>query len=198
MACLNTLKLEIKTLERTFTKSHERFQIINASVDELTCRFVGENGKFYDIHANITVSILYVLFSCSLYLDLFFCFRKFFFFFFFTKQLSTSLLLCNILYMSIYSRMGSTKSDRMSPFFCNMVWSTRNKRNFFFVFYTQGQGKHIKCHDLLPFACLLSLVPFFFFFVYKVCVLNFSSCLISAIMSQEIVFSFRVDIRYDT
>lgn len=56
MACLNTLKLEIKTLERIFTKNHERFRILNASVDELTCRFVGKNGKLYDIHANITVS----------------------------------------------------------------------------------------------------------------------------------------------
>uniref|UniRef100_A0A1L8DT54 Putative ubiquitin-conjugating enzyme e2 q2-like isoform x2 n=1 Tax=Nyssomyia neivai TaxID=330878 RepID=A0A1L8DT54_9DIPT len=54
MACLNTLKLEIKTLEQTFTKAHERFQIMNASVDELTCRFIGKNGKRYDIHANIT------------------------------------------------------------------------------------------------------------------------------------------------
>ncbi|XP_055699221.1 ubiquitin-conjugating enzyme E2 Q2 isoform X1 [Phlebotomus papatasi] len=54
MACLNTLKLEIKTLEQTFTKAHERFQILNASVDELTCRFIGKNGKRYDIHANIT------------------------------------------------------------------------------------------------------------------------------------------------
>lgn len=56
MACLNTLKLEIKTLERIFTKSHERFRILHASVDELTCRFVGKGGKVYDIHANITVS----------------------------------------------------------------------------------------------------------------------------------------------
>ncbi|XP_031637372.1 ubiquitin-conjugating enzyme E2 Q2 [Contarinia nasturtii] len=54
MACLNTLKLEIKTLERTFTKNHERFRILHASVDELTCRFIGKNGKNYDIHANIT------------------------------------------------------------------------------------------------------------------------------------------------
>ncbi|XP_072937834.1 ubiquitin-conjugating enzyme E2 Q2 isoform X2 [Epargyreus clarus] len=54
MACLNTLKLEIKTLEQVFTKNHERFQIMSASVDELTCRFVGKNGKKYEIHANIT------------------------------------------------------------------------------------------------------------------------------------------------
>lgn len=54
MACLNTLKLEIKTLEQIFTKNHERFQILNASVDELSCRFIGRNGKQYDIHANIT------------------------------------------------------------------------------------------------------------------------------------------------
>lgn len=58
MACLNTLKLEIKTLEQIFTKNHERFRILNASVDELSCRFIGRNGKQYDIHANITVSAL--------------------------------------------------------------------------------------------------------------------------------------------
>lgn len=54
MACLNTLKQEIKTLESVFTKNHDRFQVIAASVDELTCRFVGKNGKKYEIHANIT------------------------------------------------------------------------------------------------------------------------------------------------
>ncbi|XP_039291845.1 ubiquitin-conjugating enzyme E2 Q2 [Nilaparvata lugens] len=54
MACLNTLKQEIKTLEAVFPKNHERFQIVSASVDELNCRFVGRNGKKYEIHANIT------------------------------------------------------------------------------------------------------------------------------------------------
>ena len=69
MACLNTLKLEIKTLEKTFTKIHERFQILNASVDELTCRFIGKNGKRYDIHANITVSLTYfqIIKSCHFF-----------------------------------------------------------------------------------------------------------------------------------
>lgn len=46
--------MEIKTLEKIFTRNHERFQILNSSVDELTCRFIGKNGKRYDIHANIT------------------------------------------------------------------------------------------------------------------------------------------------
>lgn len=54
MACLNTLKQEIKTLESFFTKNHERFQVVAASVDELTCRFIGKHGKKYEIHANIT------------------------------------------------------------------------------------------------------------------------------------------------
>lgn len=54
MACLNTLKQDIKTLESLFPKNHERFQVVNASVDELTCRFVGRNGKKFEIHANIT------------------------------------------------------------------------------------------------------------------------------------------------
>uniref|UniRef100_T1IMB4 UBC core domain-containing protein n=1 Tax=Strigamia maritima TaxID=126957 RepID=T1IMB4_STRMM len=54
MACLNTLKQEIKTLESVFTKNHDRFQVVAASVDELTCRFIGKTGKKYEIHANIT------------------------------------------------------------------------------------------------------------------------------------------------
>lgn len=58
MACLNTLKSEIRTLESIFPKNHERFQIMSASVDELSCRFIGKNGKKYEIHANITVSLL--------------------------------------------------------------------------------------------------------------------------------------------
>lgn len=56
MACLHTLKQEIRTLEEIFPKHHDRFQIVSASVDELSCRFIGKNGKKYEIHANITVS----------------------------------------------------------------------------------------------------------------------------------------------
>jgi len=54
MACLNNLKQEIRTLESVFTKTHDRFQVVSATVDELTCRFIGKCGKKYDIHANIT------------------------------------------------------------------------------------------------------------------------------------------------
>ena len=61
MACLNNLKLEIKTLESAFPKTHERFQVVSASVDELTCRFIGKLGKKSDIHANITVSNLFLV-----------------------------------------------------------------------------------------------------------------------------------------
>lgn len=57
MACLNNLKQDIRTLEQIFTKNHERFQIVSASVDEISCRFIGKNGKKYEIHANITVSL---------------------------------------------------------------------------------------------------------------------------------------------
>jgi len=54
MACLNTLKQEIRVLESVFPKSSELFQVVAASVDELTCRFISKGGKKYDIHANIT------------------------------------------------------------------------------------------------------------------------------------------------
>ncbi|XP_074602636.1 ubiquitin-conjugating enzyme E2 Q2 [Brevipalpus obovatus] len=54
MACLNSLKLDIRKLESVFHKEHERFQIVCATVDELTCTFIGQNGKKFDIHANFT------------------------------------------------------------------------------------------------------------------------------------------------
>ncbi|XP_037786463.1 ubiquitin-conjugating enzyme E2 Q2 isoform X1 [Penaeus vannamei] len=54
MACLNTLKQEIRVLENAFPKTDELFQVVAASVDELTCRFISKTNKKYDIHANIT------------------------------------------------------------------------------------------------------------------------------------------------
>lgn len=66
MACLLTLKQEIRTLERVFGKNHERFQIVSASVDELLCKFVTASGKKYEITANITVSV-----SLFLYYELY-------------------------------------------------------------------------------------------------------------------------------
>lgn len=56
MACLATLKSDIKLLESSFTRENERFQILSASVDELSCRFIGKNGDKHDIHVNITES----------------------------------------------------------------------------------------------------------------------------------------------
>lgn len=58
MACLNTLKEEIKILESVFPKHHDRFQIHFATMDELSCKFVVNPGKTYEINANITVSRL--------------------------------------------------------------------------------------------------------------------------------------------
>ena len=54
MACLNTLKQDIRKLEEIFPKTHERLQLIAATVDELTVRFIGLNGKKLEIHANFT------------------------------------------------------------------------------------------------------------------------------------------------
>jgi ubiquitin-conjugating enzyme E2 Q len=55
MACLNKLKADIKQLELTFPKTHDKFQVISATVDEISCRFIANNGNKYEIHANITV-----------------------------------------------------------------------------------------------------------------------------------------------
>jgi ubiquitin-conjugating enzyme E2 Q len=54
MACLNVLKQEIKAVEAAFPKTHNRLQIVSASVDELTCKFVDTTGRKHIIHANIT------------------------------------------------------------------------------------------------------------------------------------------------
>jgi len=54
MACLKVLKEEIKSLEATFPRTHPRLQIISASVDELTCRFLDPSARKHTIHANIT------------------------------------------------------------------------------------------------------------------------------------------------
>ena len=57
MACLARLREDTKFIETIFPRKHERFQIISASVDEVSCRFVGKNGERIIINANITVSI---------------------------------------------------------------------------------------------------------------------------------------------
>jgi len=54
MACLNVLKQEIKAIESCFPKTHERLQVVSASVDELTCKFVDLTGRKHVIHATIT------------------------------------------------------------------------------------------------------------------------------------------------
>ena len=55
MACLKVLKEEIRNLEATFPRTHPMLQIISASVDELTCRFIDPSNRKHTIHANITV-----------------------------------------------------------------------------------------------------------------------------------------------
>lgn len=54
MACLNILKQEIKAIEAGFPKTHDRLQVVSASVDELTCKFIDMSDRKHIIHANIT------------------------------------------------------------------------------------------------------------------------------------------------
>lgn len=56
MACLQALKQDIKILESLFKTENERFKVLSASVDEVTCEFTGANGERVRINANITVS----------------------------------------------------------------------------------------------------------------------------------------------
>ena len=56
MACVKTLKEDIKFLDSTFPPKHERFQVLSTSLDELTCQFIAANGDKYRIQAHFTVS----------------------------------------------------------------------------------------------------------------------------------------------
>ena len=69
MACFTRLKEDIKFLESTFTRKHDCFQVLSASVDEIACRFIGKNGERIVIHANITVSHPIGLFSYKVALE---------------------------------------------------------------------------------------------------------------------------------
>ena len=58
MACLASLKQDIRRLESVFPKNNKScFHVVSATVDEIVCRFVAMNGKKYDIFANFTVSL---------------------------------------------------------------------------------------------------------------------------------------------
>lgn len=54
MACLNKLKADIRLLETLFPQSHQRFRILSANVDEISCCFLTQWGKKKIISANIT------------------------------------------------------------------------------------------------------------------------------------------------
>lgn len=49
------LKSDLKELQRVFAKNHGCFRIINASADELNCKFYRKN-EIFNIQANIPVS----------------------------------------------------------------------------------------------------------------------------------------------
>ncbi|XP_037026628.1 ubiquitin-conjugating enzyme E2 Q2-like [Bradysia coprophila] len=50
------LKSDLIRLQQVFTNTHDRFRILNSSVDEVTCRFFQQNKTFYDVQANIPSS----------------------------------------------------------------------------------------------------------------------------------------------
>lgn len=54
MACLNKLKADIRLLETLFPQTHQRFRILSANVDEISCCYVNQLGREKVISANIT------------------------------------------------------------------------------------------------------------------------------------------------
>ncbi|CAP23321.1 Protein CBR-UBC-25 [Caenorhabditis briggsae] len=53
MACLRKLKEDIQLLEKLFPKKHNRFQIMSASVDELSMKFITAENQAIVVTANI-------------------------------------------------------------------------------------------------------------------------------------------------
>lgn len=53
MACLQKLREDLALLERLFPRSHERFQIVSATVDEVTVKFLNPNSGSVIVSANI-------------------------------------------------------------------------------------------------------------------------------------------------
>ncbi|XP_055643185.1 ubiquitin-conjugating enzyme E2 Q2-like [Toxorhynchites rutilus septentrionalis] len=49
----DTLASELETLKEKFPKDHERFQILDGSVDGLRCRFIDNDGRSYFIRVHI-------------------------------------------------------------------------------------------------------------------------------------------------
>lgn len=49
-----SLKQELKLLESIFDKKHERFRLVSACVDEISCEFVNQKGERIKINCNIT------------------------------------------------------------------------------------------------------------------------------------------------
>ncbi|ODM86862.1 Ubiquitin-conjugating enzyme E2 Q2 [Orchesella cincta] len=47
---------EIRAVEAVFPKTHERFQVVSTTLDELVCSFICKNGKKHEVTANITQS----------------------------------------------------------------------------------------------------------------------------------------------
>lgn len=56
MSCAASLKRELKILETNFPKENERFQLLSANMDELTCKFIGSSDEVFIIHCNFTDS----------------------------------------------------------------------------------------------------------------------------------------------
>jgi len=53
MACIQKLKEDISVLERLFPKGHERVQIMNASLDEITLKFIKPDSTSYEFTGSI-------------------------------------------------------------------------------------------------------------------------------------------------
>ena len=55
MSRFQGLKKEIKFLQKIFPRTHQNFRIISASLDDITCHFIGKNGEIHPVLCNITV-----------------------------------------------------------------------------------------------------------------------------------------------
>ena len=62
MACMKALRRDLQLLVAYFTRDHPQFQVLDATLDDVSFRFFETSGKHHDIHANFLVfSLVFLL-----------------------------------------------------------------------------------------------------------------------------------------
>lgn len=66
MACMKALRRDLQLLVAYFTREHPQFQVLDATLDDVSFRFIEASNKHHDIHANFLVSLIVTCTLCLL------------------------------------------------------------------------------------------------------------------------------------